>query len=158
MSYRVDFGVVTDEKGIKTILESEAGKQLQDDYNIDVYRLDPNNRYHFMLIDVRYSWLVSIGLFEILASLEYYETLLVGEDIDDVEHKCVWPESMSDELRMNYLTLKRECVLSCFAQYHNPAVAFDLLDNHVGTETSKLNAFAHEHDTDEKHIKKMLDL
>ena len=65
---------------------------------------------------------------------------------------------MNDNSPMHYLTLKRECVLSCFAQYHNPAVAFDLLDNHIDAETSKLNAFASVHDTDEKHIKKMLGL
>lgn len=160
MSYRVDLGVVTDEKGINTILASNAGKQLQD-YGITVYQLDPDNRYHFMLTEVSYGWLVDIGLFETIESLEYYETLLVGEEIDDVEHKCVWPESMNNNPPMYYLTLKRECVLSCFVQYHNPAVAFNLLNNHIGAETSKLNAFAQfaqEHDTDEKHIKKMLDL
>lgn len=157
MSYRVDLGVVTDEKGIKTILESEAGKQLQDEYKIDVYQLEPGNRYHFMLEDVSYSGLVDIGLFKILESLEYRETLLIDEEIDDVEHKCVWPEPMNNNPPMYYLTLKRECVLSCFAQYHNPAVAFNLLNNHIDAETSKLNAFAQfaqEHDTDENILRK----
>lgn len=54
MGYYVNLGVVTDEKGIKTILESEAGKQLQYDYGIDVYRLDPDNRYHILLTAVKY--------------------------------------------------------------------------------------------------------
>lgn len=34
MSYRVDLGVVTDEKGINTILASKAGKQLQKSMNL----------------------------------------------------------------------------------------------------------------------------
>lgn len=141
MGYHVDLGVVTDEKGINVILESNAGKQLQDVYGITVYQLDPDNRYYFLLEDVSYGWLEDIGLFKIIESLEYRETLLVGEDIDDVEHNCFWPESMNNNPPMYYLTLKRECVLSCFAQYHNPAVATKQLDNHIDTETAKLDAF-----------------
>ena len=154
MSYRVDLGVVTDEKGIKTILESEAGKHLQDEYKIDVYQLEPGNRYHFMLEDVSYSGLVDIGLFKILESLEYRETLLIGEEIDDVEHKCVWPESMSNELRMNYLTLKRECTLSCFARYNNPNIAVKKFTSKIAMETAELSAFICDHyayDDGKKH-------
>lgn len=154
MSYRVDLGVVTDEKGIKTILESEAGKQLQDVYGIDVYQLDPGNRYHFMLEDVSYGGLVDIGLFKILESLEYRETLLIGEEIDAVEHDYVWPESMPNELKIPYLTLKRECTLSCFARYNNPNIAVKKFASKIGMEATELSAFINTHyayDDGEKH-------
>ena len=52
MSYRVDLGVVTDEKGINAILASNAGKQLQDNYGITVYQSPSDNVYHFLLEDV----------------------------------------------------------------------------------------------------------
>lgn len=145
MSYRVDFGLVTDEKGIKTLLESEAGKQLQDVYGIDVYQLEPGNRYHFMLEDVSYSGLVNIGLFKIIESLEYRETLLIGEEIDAVEHDYVWPESMPNELKIPYLTLKRECTLSYFARYNNPNIAVKKFADKIDMETAELSAFINAH-------------
>lgn len=108
MSYRVDLGVVTDEKGINTILASNAGKQIQDNYGITVYKAYSDNVYHFLLEDVSYGWLEEIGLFETIKQLEYCETLFVGEDINDIEHNCVWPESMNDDPPLNYLSLKRK--------------------------------------------------
>ena len=98
-----------------------------------------------MLEDVSYSGLVDIGLFEILKSLEYRETLLIGEEIDSVEHDYVWPESMPNELKIPYLTLKRECTLSCFARYNNPNIAVKKLADKIDMETAELSAFINTH-------------
>lgn len=79
--------------------------------------------YHFMLEDMSYTWLEKIGLFKTIKSLEYYETLLVGEDTCDIQYKRVWPESMNDDPPLAYLSLERKIVASKdfgFWKHSNP--------------------------------------
>lgn len=136
MSYRkvldvVTLGVVTDEKGIKTILESAAWKKLQDKYGIDVYQVEPGNRYHFMLESASYDELVDGGLFHILGRLEYREILLIEDEAAYVDHSWEWPESMPDELKIPYLAMKSECTLSRFARYNDPNIAVKKMEKDI---------------------------
>lgn len=142
MSYRVDLGVVTDEKGIKTILESNAWKTITRKHELVISVInscewlgEPKyDVYHFMLEDMSYTWLEKIGLFKTIKSLEYYETLLVGEDINDIEHNCVWPESMNDDPPLYYLSLERKIVASkdfSFWKHSNPEVMAQFEENNA---------------------------
>lgn len=136
MSYRAVLGVVTDEKGIKTILESSAWKKLQDKYGIDVYQVEPGNRYHFMLEDTSIGELVDIGLFRIIERLEYHETLVINDEMEYVNHYHEWPKSLPDELKIPYLAVKTECTLSRFAQYNNPNIAVKKLASKIDMEAA----------------------
>lgn len=110
MGYYVDYGIVTDKKGIDILLASEPVKELRANHDAKLFRIDPDGVFYLKIEDKKYGYLESIGLFEVVKQLEYHETLLIGEDVEDVEHKQVCPESMTKDIKNipgYYLSCKR---------------------------------------------------
>jgi len=110
MEYYVAYGIVTDKKGIDILLASEPVKELRANHDAKLFRIDPDGVFYLKIEMSEYGYLESIGLFEVVKQLEYRETLLIGENVEDVEHKLVCPESMTKEVKNipgYYLLCKR---------------------------------------------------
>jgi len=110
MGYYVDYGIVTDKKGIDTLWESAAMKELRANYDVKLFRIDPDGVFYLKIEDIKYGYLENSGLLMAVEQLEYYETLLIGENVEDVEHKLVYPESMTKDIKNipgYYLSCKR---------------------------------------------------
>jgi hypothetical protein len=125
MGYYVDYGIVTDKKGIDTLWESAAVKDLRANNDVKLFRIDPDGVFYLKIENMKYGYLESIGLFEVIKQLEYHETLLIGEDVEDVEHRLVCPESMTKDIKYiprYYLSCKRTMEVMCLipSQYNTP--------------------------------------
>lgn len=107
MSYYVDLGIVTNKEGIDVLLDSSVVKELRNSGNATLYKMEVDDRYYLKITSAKYSYLENNGLFDVLKTIPYRETMLVGEDYKDIESTCVYPESMDSDPRFNYLSCKR---------------------------------------------------
>lgn len=107
MSYYVDLGIVTNKEGIDILLDSSVVKELRNNGNATLYKMEVDDRYYLKITSANYRYLENNGLFDVLKTIPYRETMLVGEDYKDIESTCVYPESMDSDPRFNYLSCKR---------------------------------------------------
>ena len=109
MSYYVDFGIVTNKEGIDILLASSIVKELRANGYATLYEMKGvDDRYYLKITSVNYYYyLERKGLFDVLETIPYRETMLVGERYTDIESTCVYPESMDNDPPFNYLSCKR---------------------------------------------------
>lgn len=107
MSYYVDLGIVTNKEGIDVLLDSSVVKELRNRGNATLYKMEVDDRYYLKITSANYSYLENNGLFDVLKTIPYRETLLVGEQYTDIEQKFIYPESMKDDPHACYLSCRR---------------------------------------------------
>lgn len=108
MSYYVDFGIVTNKEGIDILLASSIVKELRAKGDATLYQMkEVDDRYYLKITSVNYYYLEHNGLFDVLKTIPYRETMLVGERYTDIESECIYPESMDNDPPFNCLSCKR---------------------------------------------------
>lgn len=108
MNYYVDFGIVTNKEGIDILLASSIVKELRANGYATLYEMKGvEDRYYLKLTSVKYYYLENNGLFDVLETVPYKETMLVGERYTDIERTCTYPESMNQRPPFNCLTCRR---------------------------------------------------
>lgn len=108
MNYYVDFGIVTNKEGIDVLLASSVVKELRAKGDATLYEMKGvEDRYYLKLTSVKYYYLENNGLFDVLETIPYRETMLVGERYTDIERTCTYPESMNHRPPFNCLVCRR---------------------------------------------------
>lgn len=108
MNYDVDFGIVTNKEGIDILLASSVVKELRAKGDATLYEMKGvEDRYYLKITSVNYYYLENNGLFDVLKTIPYRETVLVGQRYTDIEQTCIYPESMDNDPPFNCLVCKR---------------------------------------------------
>ena len=108
MNYYVDFGIVTNKEGIDILLASSVVNELRAKGDATLYEMKGvDDRYYLKITSVNYYYLENNGLFDVLETIPYRETMLVGERYTDIESTCIYPASMDNDPPSNCLSCKR---------------------------------------------------